>query len=171
MTIMLTRMYLAPFCGATEALSRQSITRCPEPRPASRRTIRRTHCGASEALPAPGSLVGGASHPGRSDGGSRGKPDYVLEQNVGDRRTLVPLELKPTGAPSACTRAMLSRSEHTCFYFARSTGTAPRALDAQALRPLDIWRRAIHVCQTETGGNQQSPERAASSTERRVPPT
>ena len=28
--------------------------------------------------------------------GLRGKPDYVLEQNVDDRRALVPLELKPT---------------------------------------------------------------------------
>ena len=28
--------------------------------------------------------------------GLRGKPDYVLEQNLGDRRTLIPLELKPT---------------------------------------------------------------------------
>ena len=28
--------------------------------------------------------------------GLRGKPDYVLEQNLGDRRALIPLELKPT---------------------------------------------------------------------------
>ena len=30
------------------------------------------------------------------DLGLRGKPDYVLEQDIGNRRALVPLELKPT---------------------------------------------------------------------------